>query len=513
LIKATKPKAASQGVPARAPKPPHDRSWLPGVGISNQAMLRLLSRQTEGLTEGKSDEHDTHEANRPSRFQASPPLVQPKLSVGQVNDPLEREADRMADQVMRLPDATVAVTKSAASEGTVQRLCAGCDEEVQRKTDGGPGTASRPAAPGAETAIRALAGGIPLPAAERAFFEPRFGRDFSHVRLHADGAAGRATRSIDARAFTLGGDIAFAPGEYAPGTAQGRRLLAHELVHVVQQADTPAALRVMRTPYPGCDRRTTGLDDADARIDRARAEAARIMANAHAAFPRMSSRTIRLADRHFHCPTSTQIVTVMKTLAAIETIIPSLDVRCVSGSTKTCRLFTAQTSSDGVLELCPSAFAEEFKEELGGLAGEFIWAAAFNAGLDNTCDLLDSCYNDFTVPASDMVRHNGPYRFFVLELAGHRLRQPPTIPCAPRSTDTYVYVPPGAFSNPKLIRPITGYETPPPGSVILTVHEDRAGHKFIYHNDLPDAQVYMPNEPKRYYLSPGIFSQSSQEKS
>src|SRR5262252_5062039 len=96
LIKATKPKAASPVVPARAPKPPQHLSWQPGVGISNQAMLRLLSRRPEGLTESKSDERYTHEANRPSRLQGSSPLVQPKLSVGRVNDPFEREADRMA---------------------------------------------------------------------------------------------------------------------------------------------------------------------------------------------------------------------------------------------------------------------------------------------------------------------------------------------------------------------------------------------------------------------------------
>src|SRR6185369_15959102 len=115
LIKATKPQAASHVVPARTPKPPQDLSWQPRVGISNQAMLRLLSRRTEGLTESKADEHHTYDANRPSRLQASPPLVQPKLSVGQVSDPLEHEADRIADQVMRMPDAAVAVTQSAAT--------------------------------------------------------------------------------------------------------------------------------------------------------------------------------------------------------------------------------------------------------------------------------------------------------------------------------------------------------------------------------------------------------------
>ena len=173
-----------------------------------------------------------------------------------------------------------------------------------RSTDGAAGqrkAASSPARP--EAAAAAVArGGAPLPADLRSYFEPRFRHDLSRVRLHEDAAAGAAARSIAARAFTLGADIAFAPGEYRPGTAQGRRLLAHELAHVVQQASAPTAARLMRQPYPGCDRRTTGVNDPDVRIDDARPEAVWMAGLAHDAFPRMTPDTIRLADRHFHCP-------------------------------------------------------------------------------------------------------------------------------------------------------------------------------------------------------------------
>ena len=167
------------------------------------------------------------------------------VKIGAVNDPAEREADRVADHVMRMPDAAL-VTKSAPAQGTIQRLCADCEDEIQRKADGG--AAREAAAPAADSAIRALGVGAPLPASERAYFEPRFGRDFSNVLLHQDGAAGAAARSIGARAFTLGRDIAVAPGEYAPGTREGRRLLAHELTHVVQQAREPDAT-VRRITY------------------------------------------------------------------------------------------------------------------------------------------------------------------------------------------------------------------------------------------------------------------------
>ena len=78
-------------------------------------------------------------------------------------------------------------------------------------------------------------GGAPLAPAERAYFEPRFGHDFSAVRIHADAQAATAAADIGARAFTLGRDIAFARDEYRPATDAGRRLIAHELAHTLQQ--------------------------------------------------------------------------------------------------------------------------------------------------------------------------------------------------------------------------------------------------------------------------------------
>ncbi|CAG0933352.1 hypothetical protein TFLX_03018 [Thermoflexales bacterium] len=92
-----------------------------------------------------------------------------------------------------------------------------------------------------EQRIQAMrSSGQPLPASERAFFEPRLGRDLSQVRVHADSEAAALSRQVSARAFTLGHDIAFGPGEYAPGSTAGRHLLAHELTHVVQQTGAPA---------------------------------------------------------------------------------------------------------------------------------------------------------------------------------------------------------------------------------------------------------------------------------
>lgn len=89
--------------------------------------------------------------------------------------------------------------------------------------------------------------GRPLEPAAQTFFQQRFGRDFSHVRVHTDGAAGDAARGVAARAYTLGSHIVFAPGQYQPTTPAGRHLLAHELTHVVQQGGAVAPAAKART--------------------------------------------------------------------------------------------------------------------------------------------------------------------------------------------------------------------------------------------------------------------------
>jgi hypothetical protein len=83
--------------------------------------------------------------------------------------------------------------------------------------------------------------GQPLDAATRAFMEPRFGHDFSMVRVHTDAPAAESARAVHARAYTVGNDIAFDTGRYVPGTRQGQYLLAHELTHVARQSGQPAS--------------------------------------------------------------------------------------------------------------------------------------------------------------------------------------------------------------------------------------------------------------------------------
>jgi hypothetical protein len=189
-------------------------------------------------------------------------LQRSALRVGAVNDPLEREADAMADRVMRMPSPEV---------GLIQRCPGGCpDEEMLRRQpideeeeeekevvqlqpleapSKKGGSYPWGISPQIEGAIRARrGGGSPLPGPARNFFEPRFGVDLRNVRIHNDLTAASLARSVNARAFTLGRDIFFGADEWAPGLDRSDRLIAHELAHTIQpsggmhQADEPVDL-------------------------------------------------------------------------------------------------------------------------------------------------------------------------------------------------------------------------------------------------------------------------------
>jgi hypothetical protein len=143
--------------------------------------------------------------------------LQPKLIVGAADDPCEREADAAARVV-------TAGSADAAADAPAAR--------VSRRADLSAGR-MRTAPASVSQAIEGR--GEPLGRAERAFFEPRFGHDFSRVRVHRDAAAAASAGEIAARAFTVGNHVVFGAGRYAPETGSGRALIAHELAHVVQQ--------------------------------------------------------------------------------------------------------------------------------------------------------------------------------------------------------------------------------------------------------------------------------------
>jgi len=151
--------------------------------------------------------------------------LQRRIEVGSADDPLEREADRTADRVLR--------RCSCGGVPGPDGECAACKAKRLSLSRATPGPASAPAPPIVSQVLAAP--GRPLDARSRSYFEPRFGADLSAVRVHDDATAAESAGAVNAHAYAVGSDIVFAAGRHAPGTPSGNRLLAHELAHVLQQ--------------------------------------------------------------------------------------------------------------------------------------------------------------------------------------------------------------------------------------------------------------------------------------
>lgn len=147
--------------------------------------------------------------------------LQRKLAVSQPGDEFEEEADRVAEQVMRMPDAELNRQHRDIGTPLIQRRAPSSDTGVME------------APPIVHNVLNSP--GQPLDAATRTFFEPRFGYDFGRVRVHADTKAAESAKAVNALAYTVGHDLVFGAGRYAPKAGQGKRLMAHELTHVIQQ--------------------------------------------------------------------------------------------------------------------------------------------------------------------------------------------------------------------------------------------------------------------------------------
>lgn len=194
-----------------------------------------------------------HLSSKPTRIRRedrrpSQPTIPTKLKVGAVNDPAEREADRVAESVVAGLHADNIATGSSP---VVRRQCDACaaveDDEVQRVAEPGARVTSAPT--NARRLIdRARPTAKPLAADLRASLEPQFGTNFGDVRVQTGPEGHAASRALGARAFTLGSDVFFAQGQYQPNTIAGRKLLAHELTHVVQQRGASGIGLVQRAP-------------------------------------------------------------------------------------------------------------------------------------------------------------------------------------------------------------------------------------------------------------------------
>jgi hypothetical protein len=199
-------------------------------------------------------------------------VAQKKLVVGSVGDPLEREADAVADRVMAMSDPSFGQPggpEPQHSAAHLHRKCRSCaaeaeDEVPLRRSSLNPSHTTMSSPPIVHTVLRRH--GSPLETPARQFMETRFNRDFSHVRVHADAMAAESARQLNARAYTVGSNIVFGDGQYSPGTLAGRHLLAHELAHTVQQASSGSGL-VQRAEVDDSRSQCKGLKDIGAEVN------------------------------------------------------------------------------------------------------------------------------------------------------------------------------------------------------------------------------------------------------
>jgi hypothetical protein len=194
----------------------------------------------------------------PSHPSLAHPL-QTKLTLNQPGDQYEQEADLVAEQVMRMPEPALRLQrKCGCGSNTSGAACEECEGgKVQLKKHGSEGQANTRVPDIVHEVLRAP--GQPLDSSTRAFMEPRFGHDFSQVRVLADSKASESARSVGALAYTVGNKLVFAAGQYAPNVSESRRLIAHELTHVVQQS---ASVPQVQTSLEVNE--TSGADEAQA---------------------------------------------------------------------------------------------------------------------------------------------------------------------------------------------------------------------------------------------------------
>jgi hypothetical protein len=363
---------------------PVDQEILLQRTFGNQTTLRYLSERheqqaaTKNMTARETPPGASWDfskiplfaPDRTSRFQTLDPpaalllpaTIQPKLTIGRSDDPLEDEANRVADQMMR----------NAVREGAiygapldVRRKCAACEEKTLLPKATVP--LSKATADGAPGIANEVLGspGQPLDADTRFFFESRFGHDFSRVTVHADSRAAESARAVNALAYTVGHDIVFGAGEYAPGTATGRKLLAHELTHVVQQrapvARSPAAVDqasaalMRKIAYdPDCQ---PDQKEVEGNVSRAQASAAR-WADAALTSLTKPENVGSLLRRHFSIQ-ATDVAAVAQIRSHFQSIVaalnadmfiyhcrPTSDARCRAGDGQEVAAFTYPGKTD-----------------------------------------------------------------------------------------------------------------------------------------------------------------------
>lgn len=205
--------------------------------IGNQAVQRLLRANANKLevdpTSTAATNGFAHDSSQVSTYDKSPLKIQPKLTLNATGNVYEQEADKVAEQMILMPEPRQQIACSCGGG------CPKCQDgygdrgQLQTKTARAHSSETTEAPPIIHEVLNSP--GQPLDSATRSFMESRFGHDFSRVRVHTDAKAAQSAQAVRALAYTVGRNIIMNTDQFQPQSKAGQQLLAHELTHVIQQ--------------------------------------------------------------------------------------------------------------------------------------------------------------------------------------------------------------------------------------------------------------------------------------
>jgi hypothetical protein len=312
--------------------------------MNEQATIAKSSATEQPASLVLSARESLFEQPKDDYLQALP--IQLKLSVGAVNDPMEHEADAMADKVMRMPETSFIQRKCSCADRDdehvrLKPLASQITPFIQAKGD----VAGLVSDAVSGRIKSSMGGGGSMSGETKSFMESRFGTDFSDVKIHTGNESVQLSRELNAKAFTVGNNIYFNGGQYQPETDSGKHLLAHELTHVVQQGASNTIRR-----FPGCS--TAQNDIITSALTRARRRSARaiqIVADLQSGTSRRAAASLA---RYFGTLTPAQITIVHDHMVAADARLHSASAwRC---DTETSYTYCAPPNSWWAGTDCPT---------------------------------------------------------------------------------------------------------------------------------------------------------------
>lgn len=333
-----------------------------------------------------------------------PAPLQRKLAISSPDDAYEHEADRVAE----------AVTNTTAPQ--VQRACdcgGTCEEcsegaKVQTMHTGSDHAQEATAPPVVDEVLNSP--GQPLEPATRTFMEDRFAHDFSDVRVHSDAKAAESARSVNALAYTVGSDVVLGAGQHAQHTDAGRKLLAHELTHVVQQSGGLGRKTLQRWAINKCNKaQSVYVEDAFTQSFDTLSKAARRLEQKPT-----TDRVKQALWLAFRSDSDQTVQTVSKRISTLRDKITSASVTCTDSSKdsecKTDAGFHSRRAEDyGMIYLCMPAFSSATAaEQSNTLTHE---AAHKYLGVRDTGYFAKDCVETARIPSKEgneeTERHSG----------------------------------------------------------------------------------------------------------